>query len=194
MSMPMKKKWFRMAAKLLRTERKPNSNHHLAGFLFVLADFSFGEADIRYRWPSVRYAWPLCSFFRVLCLIWSDTGALCPSALRVGITASLIISSMKHKIFAVLLLGLGVLELPRARGILRARWSGWIFPLSRWRVLPCFFSRAPAECMCSSLSGHAADPSAAFSFSMAGFGIGLRRAGGNQFKWQPFFSVSSRRC
>ena len=34
---------------------------------------------------------------------------------------------LQHKVFAVLLLGLGVIEWRRASGVLKAIWSGWVF-------------------------------------------------------------------
>src|SRR5882724_8475408 len=132
MSMPMEEEMdSAMAAKLLADKRESEFNHHLAGFFVVLAGlFILAEADIRNRWALVRYAWPMCFVLSgVFVLIWSDT-ELWPFGSQswyYGLTHHLEV--VQHKGFAVLLLAVGVLELQRARGILRARWSGWIFPL-----------------------------------------------------------------
>src|SRR5262249_26009363 len=36
---------------------------------------------------------------------------------------------LQHKTFAVILLGLAYVEIQRARGVLTAAWSGWVFPV-----------------------------------------------------------------
>ena len=69
-------------AKLLAHKSESESNHHLAGFLVLLACLLF-----------LYYA-----------------------------------SVLQHKVFALLLLVLGFIELQRARGVLKAGWSGWVFP------------------------------------------------------------------
>jgi len=193
MSMPMEQGVDPAAeAKLLADKRESEFNHHLAGFFVVLAGlFILAEADIRNRWPSVRYAWPLCFVLSGLfILIWSDTELwpFGPQSWYYGLTQHREV--LQHKTFAVLLLGVGVLELQRARGILRARWSGWIFPLLAAAGSSLLFFHEHQAGM------HGAHHSAVieriqaqhFSFSMAGFGIGLSKGlAETRFKWQPFF-------
>jgi len=193
MSMPMEQGVDPTAeAKLLADKRESEFNHHLAGFFVVLAGlFILAEADIRNRWPSVRYAWPLCFVLSGLfVLIWSDTELwpFGPQSWYYGLTHHREV--VQHKIFAVLLLAVGVLELQRARGILRARWSAWIFPLLAVAGSSLLFFHEHQAGM------HGAHHSAVmqriqaehFSFSMAGFGIGLSKGlAETRFTWQPFF-------
>ena len=193
MSMPMEKEMdSAREAKLLADKRESEFNHHLAGFFVVLAGlFILAEAVIRNRWPSVRYAWPLCFILSGLfVLIWSDTELwpFGPQSWYYGLTHHLEV--LQHKIFAVLLLGVGVLELQRARGILRARWSAWIFPLLAAAGSSLLFFHDHQAGM------HGPHHSAVmqriqaqhFSFSMAGFGIGLSKGlAETRLKWQPFF-------
>ncbi len=193
MSMPMELGKDPVAeAKLLADKRESEFNHHLAGFFVVLAGlFILAEVEIRNRWPSVRYAWPLCFVLSGLfVLIWSDTELwpFGPQSWYYGLTHHLEV--LQHKIFAVLLLGVGVLELQRARGILRARWSGWIFPLLAVAGSSLLFFHDHRAGM------HGPHHSAVmqriqaqhFSFSMAGFGIGLSKGlAETRFTWQPFF-------
>src|SRR6266850_6039573 len=111
MSMPMEEEMdSAKAAKLLADKRESEFNHHLAGFFVVLAGvFILAEADMRNRWPSVRYAWPLCFVLSGLfVLIWSDTELwpFGPQSWYYGLSHHLEV--VQHKIFAVLLLGLGL--------------------------------------------------------------------------------------
>ncbi len=193
MSMPMEIEMdSAKAAKLLADKRESEFNHHLAGFFVVLAGlFILAEAGIRNRWPSVRYAWPLCFVLSGLfVLIWSDTELwpFGPQSWYYGLTHHLEV--LQHKTFAVLLLGVGVLELQRARGNLRARWSGWIFPVLAVAGSSLLFFHDHQAGM------HGPNHSAVmqriqaqhFSFSMAGFGIGLSKGlAETRFTLQPFF-------
>jgi hypothetical protein len=62
MSMPMDESMTPAAqAKLLADKRESEFNHHLAGFLVILASLLIlVEAIVRDRWLWVRYAWPVC--------------------------------------------------------------------------------------------------------------------------------------
>jgi len=179
-------------AKLLADKRESEFNHHLAGFFVVLAGlFILAEADIRNRWPSVRYAWPLCFVLSGLfVLIWSDTELwpFGPQSWYYGLTHHREV--LQHKIFAVLLLGVGALELQRARGVLRARWSAWIFPLLAAAGSSLLFFHDHQAGMHGPHHSTVMQRIQAqhFSFSMAGFGIGLSKGlAETQFTWQPFF-------
>jgi membrane protease YdiL (CAAX protease family) len=192
MSMPMEVEMdSAKAAKLLADKRESEFNHHVAGFFVVLAGlFILAEADIRNHWPSVRYAWPFCFVLSGLfVLIWSDT-ELWPFGPQSWYYGLAHLEVLQHKIFAVLLLAVGVLELQRARGILQARWSRWIFPFLAVAGSSLLFFHGHQAGM------HGPHHSAAmqqiqaqhFSFSMAGFGIGFSKGlAETRFTWQPFF-------
>jgi copper resistance protein D len=131
MSMPMAPEMSpAMQTKLLADKKESEFNHHLAGFFVVLAGvFLLVQSTIVKWWPPVKYAWPVCF---LLCgtfvLVWSDT-ELWPFAHRGWLDALRHNPEvLQHKTFAVLLLALGVTEWQRARGVLKAAWSGWIFP------------------------------------------------------------------
>jgi copper resistance protein D len=179
-------------AKLLADKRESEFNHHLAGFLVVLAGlFILAEADIRNRWPSVRYAWPLCFVLSGLfVLIWSDTELwpFGPQSWYYGLTHHLEV--LQHKFFAVLLLAVGVLELQRARGILRARWSRWIFPFLAVTGSSLLFFHNHQAGMHGPhhLASIQRIQTQHFSFSIVGFGIGLSKGlAETKFRWRPFF-------
>ncbi|HWZ99780.1 MAG TPA: hypothetical protein VN025_18630 [Candidatus Dormibacteraeota bacterium] len=117
-------------AKLLHDKKESEFNHHLAGIFVILAGlFILTSARLNHRWPAIRYAWPLCFLLSgIFVLVFSDTELwpFGPKDWWTGITGNLEV--LQHKMFAIILLGLGVIELLRANGKLRAAWSAWVFP------------------------------------------------------------------
>ena len=179
-------------AKLLADKRESEFNHHLAGFFVVLAGlFILAEANLRDRWPWVRFAWPACFILSgIFILVWSDT-ELWPFGAQswyYGLTHHLEV--LQHKIFALLLLVLGVVEFRRTRGPLKPVWATWIFPgLAVVGSVMLFFHDHQAgmhgpnhmELMKRIQSEH-------FSFAIAGFGIGLSKGlAETKSSWRSFF-------
>src|SRR5262245_25340101 len=119
-----------MQAKLLADKQESEFNHHLAGLLVALgAVLMLFQDRLTKRWPAVKYLWPACFLISGLfLLVWSDT-QLWPIG-RQGWIDGMLHSTevLQHKVFAVLLLTLGIIEWQRARAELTAAWSGWIFP------------------------------------------------------------------
>jgi copper resistance protein D len=181
-----------LKAKLLADKRESEFNHHLAGFFVLLAGvLLLAEESIRERWPLVRLVWPVCFLLSGLfVLVWSDTELwpFGPQSWYYGLTNHLEV--LQHKTFAILLLALGAIEIQRTRGMLKAAWSSWAFPvLAVIGSAMLFFHdhRAgmqgpnPMELMHRIQSEH-------FSFAMAGFGIGLSKGlAETRLPWKPFF-------
>jgi putative copper resistance protein D len=117
--------------KLAADKRESEFNHRLAGFFVVLAGILIlAEGSISRRWPRMRYAWPLCFLLAgIFVLVFSDTELwpFGPQSWAYGLAHHPEVR--QHKSFAVILLGLGVIEFLRANGRLKAAWSGWVFPL-----------------------------------------------------------------
>src|SRR5258708_7960181 len=115
---------------LAQNKKESEFNHHLAGFLVILAGlFLLGEGKLRQRWPLTRFAWPACFLVCGLFLmVFSDTELwpFGPQSWWYGLTHNL--EDLQHKTFAVILLILGALEIQRARGVLKSAWASWIFP------------------------------------------------------------------
>jgi len=132
MSMPMEGQTESAVQQAILAQNKKESefNHHLAGFLVVLAGvFLLGEGKLRQRWPSTRFAWPACFLVcGLFLLVFSDTELwpFGPQSWWYGLTHNL--EDLQHKTFAVILLTLGALEIQRARGVLKSAWASWIFP------------------------------------------------------------------
>src|SRR5262245_44660542 len=120
-----------MQAKLLSDKRESEFNHHLSGFLLILAGaLIFMEDRLARRLPQVRYAWPFCFLLAGLFILaFSDTELwpFGPQSWLYGISTDHEV--LQHKLFAVILLGLGVIETLRIRGTLKGAWASWIFPI-----------------------------------------------------------------
>jgi len=117
--------------KLLADKKESEFNHHLAGFFVALGGaFILLQTAIGKRWLLAEYVWP-GSFLvsGIFVLVWSDT-ELWPFGTRLWIEALQHNREvLQHKIFAALLLGLGVIEWFRVNGSLRKAWSGLVFPV-----------------------------------------------------------------
>ena len=173
-------------------KRESEFNHHLAGLLVLVAGLLIlADGSIRQRWAVGRHVWPICFLVSgVFLLIFSDT-ELWPfgeQSWYFGLTHHTEV--LQHKVFAVLLLAVGVIELQRARGILKARWAGWVFPIvaSAGSLLLLFHEHQGdmtgpnhMELMHRIQSQH-------ISFSVTGLGIALSKGlAETPFEWRPFF-------
>src|SRR5258708_2948995 len=107
--------------KLLADKKESEFNHHLAGFFVILAGiFIFAEGVLTRRWSFLRFAWPACFLLSGLfLLVFSDTELwpFGPQSWWYGLNHN--IEDMQHKTFAVILLALCVIEVQRARGVLK---------------------------------------------------------------------------
>src|SRR6267378_577257 len=164
-------------SKLLADKKESEFNHHLAGFFVILAGFFIlAEGTLSQRGSFLRFAWPSCFLLSGLfLLVFSDTELwpFGPQSWWYGLTHNP--EDLQHKTFAVILLALGVIEVQRARGVLKSAWAGWLFP-----VLACFGSvMLLFHEHHSSMhgSGHmnvmAHIQAEHLGFSVTGFGIGL---------------------
>jgi copper resistance protein D len=179
-------------AELLADKHESEFNHHLAGLLVLIAGLLIlADGSIRQRWAIAGHVWPICFLVSgIFLLVFSDT-ELWPFASQswyFGLTHHMEV--LQHKIFAVLLLTLGAIEVQRTRGNLKARWSGWVFPLvAATGSLMLLFHEHQAgmtgpnhmELMHRIQSEHV-------SFAVTGFAIALSKGlAETSFDWRPFF-------
>lgn len=181
-----------MRAQLLADKRESEFNHHCAGFFVAMAGILILlEASLHRRWPSIRFAWPACFLLSGLfLLVFSDT-ELWPfqdqSWLQKMATNPEV---LQHKIFAVILLGLGFVELERARSRLKAAWSAWVFPAFTFvgSSLLLFHSHDAAMHGPDHMALMAHIQSEHLSFAVTGFGIGLAKGVAEiPTRWQVVF-------
>ena len=100
-------------------------NHHLAGaFVFLAGLLVMVEGPASKRWPRIRYLWPLCFLaVGVFVLIFSDM-EIWPFGTQgpwYAVTHDLEV--FQHKLFALILLSIGYVELERLRGRLGRVWA-----------------------------------------------------------------------
>lgn len=160
-----------------RDKKESEFNHHLAGALVILAAlFLLGEGSLRQRWPQVRFGWPACFLLAGLfLLIFSDTELwpFGPQSWSYGLTHNP--EDLQHKTFAAILLTIGILEIQRARGVLKSAWVGWAFPLLAisGSVLLLFHEHHSGMHGADHMSVMARIQAEHLNFAIAGCGIGL---------------------
>ena len=169
-----------LQAKLLADRKGSEFNHHLAGFLVALgAVFMLFQDRLKRRWPAVKHLWPACFLISgIFLLVWSDT-ELWPIGTQPWIATMIDNSEVRqHKAFALLLLTLGCIEWQRARGVLTAAWSGWVFPglAIAGSILLLFHPHEGGMHGADHLERMALIQSEHLSFSLAGIGIAVTRS------------------
>jgi hypothetical protein len=121
-----------VVAKRASDKKESEFNHHLAGVLVAVAGvFLLLQNKLAKYWPGARFVWPLCFLAAgIFLLIFSDTEIwpFGPQTPWYAITHN--VEDLQHKTFAIILVGLGAIELQRARGRLQNAWSPWVFPVA----------------------------------------------------------------
>jgi hypothetical protein len=164
-------------ARHLADKRESEFNHHLAGFFVVLAGiFILGGDKLGKRWPILHYAWPVCFLAAGLyLLVFSDTEIwpFGPQTPWFAVTHNQ--EDLQHKIFALILLALGYVELERARGRFKAPWIAWFFPVvgMAGAVLLLFHVHRGNMSAPHAMEAMKHVESEHFWFASAGFGIAL---------------------
>src|SRR6267142_6217421 len=179
--------------KLLADKKESEFNHHLAGFFVVLAGiFILAQGPLTRRWSFLRFAWPACFLFSGLfLLVFSDTELwpFGPQSWWYGLTHNP--EDLQHKTFALILLALGIIEVQRARGILKSAWAGWVFPVlaAFGSVLLLFHEHHTGMHGADHMSTMARIQAEHLSFAVTGFGIGAFRGLSEvPTRWQVLFA------
>ena len=180
-------------AELLAWKRESEGNHHLIGFFLVLAGvFILVQDTLKKRFRGVSYAWPVSFLISGLfVLVYSDT-ELWPFGPKPWIYGTITNPEViQHKIFAVLLLGLGLVEMQRARERLKATWAAWVFPVlaAAGSVLLLFHSHSAGMHVENHMAIMARIQAEHLSYAATGFGIGLSKGLAEiRTKWQTVFA------
>ena len=136
-----------------------------------------------------------------MAILFSHFGTIPPWLQRQGAlalwTPELVVRSthslevLQHKAFALILLAIGIIEVQRARGAIKAGWSRWIFP-----VLACcgsvtlLFHEHSGEMIGAGHMGAMAQIQTQHrSFAAAGFGIGIFKGFSElPTRWQEMYA------
>src|SRR5260370_904790 len=96
-----------------------------------------------------------------------------PQSWWYGLTRNL--EDLQHKAFAVILLALGIIEVQRARGVLKSAWAAWVFPVLAFcgSVMLLFHQHHGGMHGPDHITVMARIQAQHLSFSAAGFGIGV---------------------
>src|SRR5258708_33315316 len=110
------------AAKHLAYKQESEFNHRLVGsFVIVAGIFIFLESYLATRWSLMRYVWPMCFVAAgIFVLVFSDTEIwpFGPQTPWYALTHNL--EDLQHKIFSIILLAIGDVQLPKALGLFKA--------------------------------------------------------------------------
>lgn len=186
------------AAKRLADKQESEFNHHLAGLLVIVAGmFILAEGLLTSRWSVVRYVWPACFLGAGLfLLVYSDTEIwpFGPQTPWYAITHNA--EDLQHKIFSLILLALGFVELQRARGRFKSPWAAWFFPVvgAAGAILLLFHVHGGDMQAPNAMESMVHIQNQHFWFAATGFGIALTN-GGTRIskmpeKWQHFFRAA----
>jgi hypothetical protein len=106
-------------------------NHRLVGFILVLGSaFVLADEFSEKRCAPVRYVWPLCLLMAgIFVLICSDAEIWPFGPLNPWYALTHSLEDLQHKGFAVILLGLGYVELRRAGGKFGGVLPALLFPV-----------------------------------------------------------------
>ena len=117
-------------AKLIADKRESEFNHHVAGVLLILAGiFILAKERLAEHWPLARFAWPFCFLSTGLfVLVFSDTEIWPWGDQNPYYALTHNPEDLQHKVFAIILLVLGFVEIQRTRGRLQSVWSALVFP------------------------------------------------------------------
>ena len=178
---------------LLSWKRESEGNHHLVGLSVALSGlFILAQGVVTKRLTAVRYVWPTCFLLSgFFVLIYSDT-ELWPFGPKAWINGTITNPEViQHNVFSLLLLGVGLVELQRARERLNRVWAAWVFPLFAvsGSVLLLFHSHDAGMRGANHMAIHARIQAEHLSYAVTGFAIGLAKGlAGVSSRWQKFFS------
>ena len=105
-------------------------NHRLAGFFLLMASvFMLAAKGLAKGSRFAYYLWPCCFLATGLFLLIYSDAEVWPRGPQSPWYAMVHnLEALQHKLFAVILLVIGLVELQRVRERLKAAWAGWLFP------------------------------------------------------------------
>jgi hypothetical protein len=105
-------------------------NHHLAGYALIGAGLLAVAGSVFPNWHSQRVMWPFLFITAGLFLaVWSDAEIWPRGNLKWSWLLHHDHEAGQHKIYAALLIAMGMVEYLRARGALKRFWRTWSFPI-----------------------------------------------------------------
>ena len=174
-------------------KRESEGNHHLIGLLIALSGlFMLAQDILAKKSHAVGYVWPACFLLSGLfVLVYSDT-ELWPFGPKPWIQGTITNPEViQHKLFAILLLAVGLIEVERVRRCLKVDWVRWVFPVLAvtGSILLLFHSHSSGTHGPNHMAVMARINSQHLSYAAAGFCIGLVKGFAEiPTKWQIVFA------
>jgi hypothetical protein len=176
-------------AKIEADKRFSEFNHRFAGLFVMLAGLlTLLEPLLAKRFSFIRYLWFL--FFLIpgmylFVLSDDESWPVGSQTLKYVITTNHQV--LQHKIFALLLLALGIVEFLRVRKRLQSLWSVALFPaLAAAGAILLLFHQHPDPTGAMDAHGHLLMQKVEhqhLGFAIVGFGIALSKAGLDWGRW-----------
>jgi putative copper resistance protein D len=178
-------------AKLEADKKFSEFNHRFAGIFVLLAGLlAFLEPRLTERARWIRYLWSFLFFLPgIYLLFFSDPESwpLGNQTLHYVITQNMQV--LQHKLFSLLLLGLGAVEFFRVRKNLKSPWVAGVFPaLAGMGALLLLYHSPQAHAAGMDESAHQAMQAIEhqhIGFAVVGFGIALSKAFSDVGRFHP---------
>jgi len=176
----------------LKGKLQSEFNHHLAGmFLIIAGAFILGEDRLAKLWPGLQYVWPACFLAGGIFLLFlSDMDVWPFGPLTPWYAVTHDVEDLQHKIFGLILLVLGIIELQRARGRLKSAWSAWVFPVvgMSGAILLLFHVHGGDMSAPHAMESMEHIKRQHLGFTMTGFGVSLSKGlAETRTRWQQLF-------
>ncbi len=179
------------AEELEADKRFSKFNHRFSGvFVLLVGLLALLEPRLAERWPPLRYHWSVLFLLPgIYLLIWSDPESwpLGDQTLHHVITQNMQV--LQHKLFSLLLLGLGVVEFFRVRRNLQSLLVVSVFPVvAALGSLLLFYHDPTAHAGGMDQAAHQAMQSVQhqhIGFAIAGFGVAISKAAGDMGRFHP---------
>lgn len=111
-------------------KRPSEFNHHVAGYALIVVGLLVIAGQVFPRLRSLQLVWPALFFLAgVFLAAWSDSEIWPRGNLSWGWLLHHDLEARQHKIYALLLIAIGLVECLRARVSLRRLWQIWSFPM-----------------------------------------------------------------
>ena len=179
--------------KLEADKRFSEFNHRFAGvFVLLIGLLAILEHRLAQQIRWIRYLWFWLFFLPGLyLLIWSDPESWPTGNQSLHYVITQNHQVLQHKIFSLLLLGLGVVEFVRVKKNLRSVWVSSIFPiLAGIGALLLLYHSPQSHAAGMGASAHLAMEKIEHQhvgFAMAGFGIAVSKALADLGRFHPRF-------
>jgi putative copper resistance protein D len=178
------------AAEIEADKRFSEFNHRFAGiFVLLIGLLAVFEPRAAQRFSWVRYLWSILFLAPgVYLLIWSDPESWPTGNQTLHYVLTQNMQVLQHKVFSVILLGLGIVEFIRVRRPTPSPWLSSVFPVLAGLGALLLLYHSPLSHAGMGPDAHAAMETVEhqhIGFAVTGFGIALSKALADVGRFHP---------